>query len=704
MLAELQISDGTTTIDLLDSKGGTILLRDMTLQARQVKSSSIIHDSPFENDKILLSRPTDSPIITLELVIRSETPDGYAYKWQQFSKLLEKATRYWTSSVGTIVPVYFISRAIDETSRRYALIRNISGLGQLSNFYHQPFVQPADRLGSVTISFEVSDWQDVVPRTNSILPVSNYPYATTGLGNDVIITNEENRFFAKVTSHAKAKGLSHIYHTPDGGGTWTSNYLTQTLPFSLPASALTNAALYFGVSTANADASPFSSIVLHLSREMIPGASYSSAWEYYNGSSWAAISTVTDESFALQEIGFTGDDDGSTIGCATIDFNHPTDWTTANLLTLFGGTAPNITAWWVRLRYTTAPFAPSQSPTFDYRHPYTVSYPFVKINGSDLKGDLASLLSVELVGHGTGLEPRILWVSTRTNDRGDKFSPYLNCSTIFAATDVTFQTVAGSGYTVSMISDGLHPNSLSITGETFVFNPNADVTEYTTIAQWTIDQDVVSQYQGRFRAFLRLRGYNSSLLEPGHVFVKLNSLYYDANPVTYSHDTIATTLLHHLVDLGTFVIPGEASIVELVINLQAKWRDVGQQTEFHDLILMPADEFIGGFYASNPDQGLVGQADATTSNYLDIDTASFPKNQLKAYYKSSSGLIKGIWQTAASGEFSVPAGEDVKLFFLLDSYDETKTPSFDSYYALPYTTAGVVVQAVKRYSHLRGSE
>ena len=83
-----------------------------------------------------------------------------------------------------------------------------------------------------------------------------------------------------------------------------------------------------------------------------------------------------------------------------------------------------------------------------------------------------------------------------------------------------------------------------------------------------------------------------------------------------------------------------------------------------ELIVMPADEFIGSFYGSHTSHGDYGP-NLFGTNYLDINSATFPKKMVYCPVRQrATDYLESQWTNANAGPFQLEGERRTRLWFL----------------------------------------
>lgn len=197
----LQISDGTTTINLLDLNG--IMLYDWVPAIPEAKSGGIWKDSPLFEGRQLAYRKLGTVIDTFDLKVRGRSQDDAIRRVQELRRLLEKAISYWTDDAQN-QPVYLVARAPYETNTRYAVILDYR-TPRDANPFKQPFFGCTALVNQFQLAVEHGIWQDNIP----------------GLSDCVQISGQQN-FSGSVLSET-ATTLASADDAGIGSGAWSTS-------------------------------------------------------------------------------------------------------------------------------------------------------------------------------------------------------------------------------------------------------------------------------------------------------------------------------------------------------------------------------------------------------------------------------------------------------------------------------------------------
>jgi len=168
-LAILEITDGTTTVSLID---GPFYLASWRPAIPDYKGGGTFVDPPMADGRRIVYKKFDNTTERFDLKHRAESVDEAAEDVRTLQLLLQKAANYWISGEVTD-PVYLAARAYKETNTRYATI--VYGrMPELENPYSQPFLQQdcAVVQDNLTLLIEHVMWRDSVPGTYSTVGIT----------------------------------------------------------------------------------------------------------------------------------------------------------------------------------------------------------------------------------------------------------------------------------------------------------------------------------------------------------------------------------------------------------------------------------------------------------------------------------------------------------------------------------------------------
>jgi hypothetical protein len=152
----LQITDGTTTVDLLNTHSG-FFATDWTPAVSEIKGDGTWSDSPLADGRKLRVRKRANAMETFEIQARSFEPDMLVRETQELRRLLEKAASY-SPTAWTPGPVWIKAQGLGETNARYSLIEDYRAQADNYPYSNQDYFW--NKLGQA--AFE--DWRLVIER------------------------------------------------------------------------------------------------------------------------------------------------------------------------------------------------------------------------------------------------------------------------------------------------------------------------------------------------------------------------------------------------------------------------------------------------------------------------------------------------------------------------------------------------------------
>jgi len=415
--------------------------------------------------------------------------------------------------------------------------------------------------------------------------------------HEVYVANKQNKGI-----------ISHVFiYDADGAeipGNWSTNLLLETLPYDiLPDPVEVGDIIYFGSSDESTDGfGPFCSIVFDLSviQEGVTGV-----WRYY------------DEVFGWTLFNFgsyvylCGDQEiFKTLGVGSVVF-EPMD-----------GHAPDhtvngVTGYWVKFEVTAVntPTTPVQAN----RHIYTVTNPYVEIDELQVTGDIPALsrILIDIAACEQKAASNTLVVGLRSLSRGNDFAAYLNASNVQNPSGIVFNYTGGTS---------LDQNGDSITGyilNTFNYLPTLDT--WNNMCSWHIPSELAKQYLGDYHVYVR--GYFNVYMRD-ITKIRLRVVFGDGYNVSYSDISgvyCFTLTEDEVLDLGKLSIHPSSTIrpddaIDM-IEIYLDTYDTENNWGFgfiRDIILIPADEWIGSF--SMPGAGTMYYGKG-----VDIDAITVPR-------------------------------------------------------------------------------
>ena len=475
--------------------------------------------------------------------------------------------------------------------------------------------------------------------------------------NEVMVGNKHNR--AQIT---------HSYWYDDSLAAFSLlNLIGSATPFEfLPNAPANNDLVYFGIQSSLENSGPFGNVVPDVST--VSTGIETCEWEYWNGAAWTDLDVCGNTYF-------------NTLGVTSVKWEQPADWV-ANAIN-------GITAYWVRMKITVAAGG-ATAPQQDNRDFYTVVTPYAEFQADSVPGDIPAMSRIIFDSHSC-YDRRIATLSCglRSMDRGEDFSAYLNASNEQNPDGITFNyDLDGVG---ALAADTEAP-----TGRSFTIVPTTTMAE---ICRWTIDPDYAKQYSGIYHAYVRVK---HTVGAAPNVRFRLRGSFGVGYNVTYSSEngTSDSTLIH-AIDLGQFVIPGNFSMranekpTLSTIVLDAMRTDTAT-IRIYDIVLLPADEWVGTFAATPT---ALMEACLYDGRRAEIDGITNPRQYralLQTIVSDTTGTIDAEWFRIASSAPVIQSNRWQRLWFLL---------TFDTELYTYFEAIGSVrLQRSARWLALRGMD
>lgn len=586
------------------------------------KGGGIFQDSPIADGRELIDSYWSNTQDTIEfnvIGISTETQDTIIAKWRELLQLIQKANSYgkttWQHD-----PVYCEAKALNETNYRYSRII-YANIPDAEDMFHITFLQLV--MVGIQLNIEHGHWTALPPGHGVGVAISAVEaYNSVNYGN--VDSNEDREptalnevFF---TNKRNTANITNV-HLGTGG----SNRIGAALPHAIIAAT---GSTYFGIDTSIADSGPFFSLVFDIGTA--GAGSPTLVWEEWDGVSWSALTLVND----------------GTNGFTNVGVNIIT-WQALNLKTTSpGGGLP--TGFWIRVRVSSGSF--STQPTQQNRNVYSVVWPYIEIQASEIGGDIPAItnaiLKSGIVGVTSVSSANRVMMGARSVNRGDGFTAYLNLS--------DEQNPAGVTVANEVSSEGSFIDlEISPTGRIFRYNPTGAVSSFSDVVSVTLDSTIASDFAGRFRAFVVLDQRGGS---DGDFTIRLdafdgsNIAFYQSDEIVLS--PISTSAENNIFDIGELSIPSEIGVdiesvkfVFYATNTNATPGDI----YFLHLILIPADEYV--LDTSSPDtsssSGRLGNFD-----YLFLNTLN-NKSTRSVLLDTVNDTLSNRWRHLSSNQLPI---------------------------------------------------
>lgn len=684
MTAELIITDGSTYIDLLNH----FTLLGWQPSAAEFRDGGIMQTSPVGDGGRIVGYYYDTITDTFPLAVKAGSQNSAISDLRRLRQLIQRAIDFWAGWSTNMV--WIEARGPYETDRRYSIVVN-ANLPQDPDPYSMLFGaerMTGSSIGVVQLGIMHSIWQSTIPGQNgeTVSVGERQLFAGRYYGNidGSNVLSPVSDWSSYVANKQNNNNITHVIWATTGGP------YTNIQAGAFPANLLESGgfgvgdAIYFGIDTTWAGAGPFSSLVFPMST--IAGIGYTFVWEYWNGAAWAAFSSG----------GFYDGTDGfQRSGVTSIHFRQPPTWATVNLATV------GVTAWWIRARLSAVPGAPQPIPAISGRI-YTASWGYNEIQAGEISGDIPAVVRAWIANISdsvwktasdyTDLGSTRIIGGLRSVSRGVDFQAYLNCSSIGNPAGVVFTPSALDTPTV----DGS-----AITGIGYDFNYAVDFFFSSTIAK---------EYQGQFRAFLRVKQNSGSV---GDLGFYLYTRWGRSTPVNGNIIFPTTAALdYQLLDMGIVnLLPtmatGEqpalditgAGVDSMIISIQiVRYNSFAGSFKIHDLILIPYDEWEFDAVQETPvARALYSQYPNRT--YLDIDPMINPKILRANMRTDVDNSLISAWRLITVGDPILQANSRQRLWLLSEFYDLLT----GKWRSEPYVVSNMKLFKSERFKSMRGN-
>lgn len=174
MAAIFQITDGTSTIDLLNIANG-YAQTGWRQAIAQYKGGGTWQSSSLSDGRRLVNRNFENIRQEISLTIQGQDQDAFARAYQDLARLLEKAADYWATDWQND-PVWLVSKADCETNTRYAYV-HFGTIPELANVYpdqstRKLFIEGKATMEGLALVLEHGHWQADEPGTDTCVQTS----------------------------------------------------------------------------------------------------------------------------------------------------------------------------------------------------------------------------------------------------------------------------------------------------------------------------------------------------------------------------------------------------------------------------------------------------------------------------------------------------------------------------------------------------
>jgi hypothetical protein len=678
MTAILEITDGTTTISLLNGEFG-YYTDEWKPAIAQPKGGGTWQSSPMADGRKMVMRQWNNVSERFLMKVADANQDSAIEKTQELRRLLDKAAAFSLTDWQT-TPVYLKAQAACETNPRYAIIKSW-GTPDDENPLAQPFLQPQGRAvmdNWLLIIERAPFWLASAPQAGAGVAASALEaYDGRNLGNvDSAGTRDPttaNEVF--VGNRRIEANLSDIY--VNNGGVFGGNLLDAALPYNLlPAVPAAGDAVYFGIDTTLADSGYFANLVFDIGTAANDITLL--VWEYWDGGAWAGLAVTNGLVFNTAAVG-------------SVHWIQPADWTAYDLSGEPGG--PAITAYWVRARVSVIGVAPS-APAQQNRNVYSCIWPYAEIQAVAIAGDTAALTSVDLHNRSysaavDSLDTSHVVCGLRSMSRGIGFTAYLNAADEQNPASVTVTTGANS----SFIDVGV------LSGRAVRYNP-VGAEALARRVTFDLDSTVAGDFYGLYHAYVRAAQVGGTAGDIG-IALRLQTTYTTTDTTVFTSGEVFFDAINtvRLLDIGRFDIltglmsEGEGSF-GIKIDIMASNSEAGTPGDatIYDLILMPVDEWAGDF--QTPVSFLI-----TDGLYLNFGSVENFKRTIRAVVKEAAadGLVSP-YRVISNGDMILQSNSQQRLWFVAET-----SPAPGSFVPQFQIVHSLQIRSNERYFSMRGS-
>lgn len=511
------------------------------------------------------------------------------------------------------------------------------------------------------------------------------------------------------------QNITHAFHYDASTGAYSTNRLVAALPYDLLPSPIANGdILYLGCDNLSPSPGIFTNAVFDLNTNI--AINDEGRWEYWNGAAWTQLNTQ--DKTAINFLGNTllyhsfSDD-----GIGSVWWRSPSDWATT--------TVNGVTGYWVRYRLTSVMSAAARVKQQN-RQIYTVNTPYVDIEETEVGGDIPAKANWLIRNTWSPLDNiypsfydtgRVI-MGLRSDWRGEEYTPYLNM------TDVPFYDDAGGNiYTVSATAGyaTFATSPYSTTGRYIRDTGSGAIGAEREILTVTINSAYGKQWIGEYRVFVRYLETS-----PNIHYLRLQASTNNTvcgstafAPTRFDSD-MAPDPQPYVCELGRLSImppyrevPGRNFAIALSFDL-ISIRTGASPLYLYDIILMPADEWIGDFYMNkdNVYSSLAPQYDKHAYRSLMIDSI-YGREAVSAIVADETGISAGDsiyykerWGDFCYGNAILAQNQAHRMwFFAYNNYQNYDATLVDDNYESSHFEMGHTLTAKKaqRYLGMRGA-
>jgi hypothetical protein len=689
--AKLEITDGTTTINLINMQSSGFCITGWEPAIQDLKAGGTWADPPTADERELIVSQLANVEEQYTFDVSAASPDELIGKLRDLRAMLEKGRQYvpteWQDT-----PVDIIAQGYGDSNERYARVKNWRTPND--GFpYGPPMWDTIEgtAIEDFQIIIERGAWQENRSGVGTATEISAVEtYDGRNLGNVDSAGARQTKTTKEVFLYNSDQNsnLTHVY--VDDGGVFGPNLMDAALPYSLfPAVPVVGDAIYFGIqeATLTNNVGMITSLVFDIGTA---GAGYTGVWETFLIAAWT---TAVPEQDNTNNGGAGGGTAFDTAGVGSVHFDPfgvSQDQTTVN----------GVAGWWVRYRITGTPGAITV-PTQQNRDIYHISWNYTEIQETDISGDIPALMQFKMYDRadtdGSGgsapdaYADRVV-VGLRSTSRGENFRSILNC--INNLSNPTGVTVTTGANTVFSTAAAEYPSA----GVAVYTPPGAQALADRVI--FTLSASLMQEYYGTFRILGRFRGASDKT-------VRLRATVGSGGISVFSDELAlpATSASQFAVfDLGVINIPsGKLNSTEegdqTEIALQASSASGANNVVFLDIALIPVDEWAGDFSFTEENSAALLQR----VRYLNVDSVTYPKAGIRSIlFNESNDRAVSFYLTVANDDAILQANTKQRLwFFAMRAVYAAGV--FDYYESNPISAYVIQMFRNQRYWSMRGA-
>jgi hypothetical protein len=633
MARTFNITDGTTTVNLLDTAG---------FQATSLGAKTLSVDANVPAGHLHY-------VETYQMILYSTDQDAAADQLQTLFALLRKAHLYHTTSWQN-VPVYLTAQTDRETNARYAMVFGVPSIG-MGDVFDIPFAT-GDLLEGLSITLLRGIWRSGAPGATPAAATLSKTDASADTVKAVVANQYTSAGFAFLGRAESPTSDGVLY------GTDTPSLAAWYVDTDTAASTDARGKLINFTST-----DPSVTAVVDLATA---GAFVAGSWmaQHFDGSAWKETGSSNFTWYAENANSTDTFDDVflQTTDILVMSWNAPSSDTGTFDHSDGSGVVYN-----VAILASTDTFVTTQ-PVQSSDEIYLQNKPYIELSSDILKGDIPPMVELRMFGmYGQtdtdaafGATSKII-LGAKTNP--GSFASHLNCgggglpSTDWAVAYDTDTTAVAD----TRSSGGFHAAC------TFAATP-----QITRVA--LTGDNLMDSYRGEYKAFLRVEQVSGT---DGDVSVALQIKLGSTDPASPARLGELMSLSTHdngweIVDLGQFSIPfvetADTDYLDgdIIFEIQAVQNTAGATIKFADLILMPVDEWAMVLDDPISDNN-TGSSALRGNRRLDLDSGVLG-HRASLNLKSGTSYLSGENWFYGGRPFAVEPAQLTRIYFLMGHY------------------------------------